>query len=46
MAVITYDAVETVKNLITTKWSSIRPPRISAIWDKEQLVLVMIDQIN
>ena len=34
MAVITYDAVETVKNLITTKWSSKRPPRISAIWDK------------
>ena len=34
MAVITYDAVETIKDLITNKWSSIRPPRISAIWDK------------
>ncbi len=34
MAIITYDAVETIKDLITNKWSSIRPPRISAIWDK------------
>ena len=31
---MTYDSVEELKSLIKTKWSSIRPPMVSAIWDK------------
>ena len=34
MSIITYDAVDEIINLIKTKWSDIRPPRVSAIWDK------------
>jgi len=34
MAVVTYDAVDVVKDLIRDKWDSIRPPRVSAIWEK------------
>jgi len=34
MGIITYDAVDEIKSLLKTKWSSIRPPMISAIWDK------------
>jgi len=37
MATLTYDAVEIVKNLIQTKWSDIRPPNVSAIWDKRSV---------
>ena len=34
MGIITYDAVDEIKSLLKTKWSSIRPPMVSAIWDK------------
>ena len=34
MSIITYDAVDEIIELIKTKWSDIRPPRVSAIWDK------------
>jgi hypothetical protein len=34
MGIITYDAVDEIKSLLKTKWSSIRPPMVSAVWDK------------
>ena len=34
MGIMTYDAVEELKSLIKTKWSSIRPPSVNAVWDK------------
>ena len=34
MGIFTYDAVDEIKSLLKTKWSSIRPPMVSAIWDK------------
>ena len=34
MAITTYDAVDDVISLIKTKWSNLRPPTISKIWDK------------
>ena len=34
MTITTYDSVTTIKNLIQNKWSTIRPPRVSAIWEK------------
>ena len=34
MGIIPYDAVDEIKSLLKTKWSSIRPPMVSAIWDK------------
>jgi|TARA_R110000824_G_scaffold356890_2_gene544187 hypothetical protein len=40
MAVLTYDAVDIIKNLIRDEWSSIRPPMISAIWEKRSVGFV------
>lgn len=37
MGIFTYDAVTVVQNLITNKWKDIRPPRVSAIWDKRSV---------
>lgn len=34
MAITTYDAVDDIISLIKTKWSNLRPPTISKIWDK------------
>ena len=34
MGIITYDEVDEIKSLLKTKWSSIRPPMVCAIWDK------------
>tara|TARA_R110000851_G_scaffold89242_1_gene194551 strand:+ start:818 stop:1234 length:417 start_codon:yes stop_codon:yes gene_type:complete len=34
MAITTYDAVNDVISLIKSKWSNLRPPTISKIWDK------------
>ena len=34
MAIITYDAVDDIISLIKTKWSNLRPPTISKVWDK------------
>ena len=40
MATLTYDAVDIIKDLIKTKWSSIRPPTVSAIWEKRSVGFV------
>ena len=37
MGIFTYDAVTIIQDLITNKWKDIRPPRISAIWDKRSV---------
>ena len=37
MATLTYDAVDIIKDLIKTKWSDIRPPNVSAIWEKRSV---------
>lgn len=37
MGIFTYDAVTIVQDLITSKWKDIRPPRVSAIWDKRSV---------
>jgi hypothetical protein len=37
MGIFTYDAVTIVQDLITNKWKDIRPPRVSAIWDKRSV---------
>ena len=34
MTIITYDALDDVISLIKSKWSNLRPPTISKIWDK------------
>ena len=34
MTITTYDAVDDIISLIKTKWSNLRPPTISKIWDK------------
>ena len=34
MAIITYDAVDDIISLIKSKWSNLRPPTISKVWDK------------
>ena len=34
MAITTYDAVDDLISLIKSKWSNLRPPIISKIWDK------------
>lgn len=34
MAITTYDAVDDIISLIKSKWSNLRPPTISKIWDK------------
>ena len=34
MTIITYDAVDDIISLIKTKWSNLRPPTISKVWDK------------
>jgi|TARA_R110002020_G_scaffold703_6_gene3477 hypothetical protein len=34
MAITTYDAVDDIISLIKTKWSNLRPPTISKVWDK------------
>ena len=34
MTITTYDAVDDTISLIKSKWSNLRPPTISKIWDK------------
>ena len=34
MTITTYDAVDDIISLIKTKWSNLRPPTISKVWDK------------
>jgi hypothetical protein len=34
MTILTYDALDDVISLIKSKWSNLRPPTISKIWDK------------
>ena len=34
MTIITYDAVDDVIDLLRTKWSSLRPPHITKVWEK------------
>ena len=34
MAITTYDAVDDIIDLIRTKWSSLRPPHITKVWEK------------
>jgi|TARA_R110002074_G_scaffold151616_1_gene305349 hypothetical protein len=34
MAITTYDAVDDIISLIKSKWSNLRPPTISKVWDK------------
>ena len=34
MSILTYDAVDEIKSLIKNKWSDIRPPRVTAVWDR------------
>ena len=34
MTIITYDALDDVISLIKSKWSNLRPPTISKVWDK------------
>ena len=34
MAITTYDAVDDIISLIKTKWSNLRPPHITKIWEK------------
>jgi hypothetical protein len=34
MTIITYDSLDDVISLIKSKWSNLRPPTISKVWDK------------
>ena len=34
MTITTYDAVDDIISLIKSKWSNLRPPTISKVWDK------------
>ena len=34
MTITTYDAVDDIISLITDKWSNLRPPHITKIWEK------------
>jgi hypothetical protein len=34
MTILTYDSLDDVISLIKSKWSNLRPPTISKIWDK------------
>tara|TARA_B110001454_G_scaffold81596_1_gene78597 strand:- start:29 stop:445 length:417 start_codon:yes stop_codon:yes gene_type:complete len=34
MTILTYDALDDIISLIKSKWSNLRPPTISKIWDK------------
>ena len=34
MTITTYDAVDDIISLIKTKWSNLRPPHITKIWEK------------
>ena len=34
MTILTYDAVDDVIDLLRTKWSSLRPPHITKVWEK------------
>jgi hypothetical protein len=34
MTIITYDAVDDIIDLIRTKWSNLRPPHITKVWEK------------
>ena len=34
MAITTYDAVDDIISLIKTKWSNLRPPHITKVWEK------------
>jgi hypothetical protein len=34
MTITTYDAVDDIIELVRTKWSSLRPPHITKVWEK------------
>ena len=34
MTITTYDAVDDIIDLVRTKWSSLRPPHITKVWEK------------
>lgn len=34
MTIITYDAVDDIIDLVRTKWSNLRPPHITKVWEK------------
>ena len=34
MTILTYDAVDDIIDLVRTKWSSLRPPHITKVWEK------------
>ena len=34
MTITTYDAVDDIISLIKTKWSNLRPPHVSKVWEK------------
>ena len=34
MTITTYDAVDDIIDLLRTKWSSLRPPHITKVWEK------------
>ena len=34
MTIVTYDAVDDIIDLVRTKWSSLRPPHITKVWEK------------
>ena len=34
MTITTYDAVNDIIDLVRTKWSSLRPPHITKVWEK------------
>ena len=34
MTIITYDAVDDIIDLIRTKWTNLRPPHITKVWEK------------
>jgi hypothetical protein len=34
MTITTYDAVDDIISLIKTKWSNLRPPHITKVWEK------------
>jgi hypothetical protein len=34
MTIVTYDAVNDIIDLVRTKWSDLRPPHITKVWEK------------
>ena len=34
MTIVTYDAVDDIIDLVRTKWSNLRPPHITKVWEK------------